>query len=685
MASPATKRARTGDDGIANTVGEQPVAITVSGGERHASELIRCYREHRHCDVEVVASCGQRFQAHRIVLVCGSAYMSARFTSGMCDATVPTITISLPGTSVAAILDWMYCGACTVAEADLIATLEAAAYLNMPTLLKRLASDISQRWLTICNCIPVWTFAAANALHALEADALAYAAHHFQELTATETFLSLPACSLSKLLSHGGVRAEEESIFEALWSYCQLQQPKPEILLSLLQLVRYPAMSHSYVKQVVQVHELMSSSQAKEILANSFMAAYRELPWPPLEVQGRALEESLGHLLHGCAVIPSPRVATTEKSGRIGRCVVGPTFDLSRGMERFDVTISPVLTHNGKSFIGQLPVGVQTMGLGQISDLPKFTYDAGPLPAPTKVQVFRRGCLIGRGYGLRALQNISKGSLVIVYWGEYRLQTFHEWLKDIEAELEELMGEEWGEDYVRHLERVNYRKMYWLREPANSARPAFSVDPATRGNAARWVNHSMQDPNLELSCMTETTSVSASVQLPLLGLFARRDIEYGEELLWDYSCTSAGPRCGTMGGNRKSAPAVGGVKSPPGCIKGQEELLRDPSDGALVAATWRIADTMEGEHERRYCYYQAISEEVMFLQGEEVVSGDGLNPRKYPYNLPEHPLPTLGSEQVPWEYHEVDDEHDDDEVDPREGNEWWRYRLPFWDPCIMWE
>ncbi|XP_039304708.1 histone-lysine N-methyltransferase NSD2 isoform X2 [Solenopsis invicta] len=114
----------------------------------------------------------------------------------------------------------------------------------------------------------------------------------------------------------------------------------------------------------------------------------------------------------------------------------------------------------------------------------------------------------GRGWGLRALEDIAAGKFVIEYVGEI--------IDDAE--------------YKRRLHRKKELKnenFYFLTIDNNR-----TIDAEPKGNLSRFMNHSCA-PN----CETQKWTVNGDTRI---GLFALRDIESGEELTFNYNLASDG-------------------------------------------------------------------------------------------------------------------------------------------------
>ena len=244
----------------------------------------------------------------------------------------------------------------------------------------------------------------------------------------------------------------------------------------------------------------------------------------------------------------------------------------------------------------------------------------GPLhkARKAKVSVGRSGRIEGLGYGLRILQDAPQGSLIVTYFGEYHLGDLDDWVRR-------------DEDRRTSMERDV--KRYWMQCPAVDGLPEFGIDAWRCGNAARWINHSTADANLELRALDETTLPSQESRdafededtedglpsLPLLGLYAMRDLTKGEELFWDYGNSA---HHGPLDRPRKSAPATGGVKwiGRDGALDAGAdfgELLRMVEDDTPFAGLWHSRIKIEhpvvnsSRHSLR-----TVQQDVLMLQGE---------------------------------------------------------------------
>lgn len=124
-----------------------------------------------------------------------------------------------------------------------------------------------------------------------------------------------------------------------------------------------------------------------------------------------------------------------------------------------------------------------------------------------KLTIFRtsNGC----GWGVRTEQKIKQGQFLCQYVGE--VITFEE---------AEKRGREYDANGLTYLFDLDF----------NSVENPYVVDAAHLGNVSHFINHSC-DPNLGVWAVWADC---LDPNLPMLALFATRDIEAGEEICFDY-------------------------------------------------------------------------------------------------------------------------------------------------------
>lgn len=127
-----------------------------------------------------------------------------------------------------------------------------------------------------------------------------------------------------------------------------------------------------------------------------------------------------------------------------------------------------------------------------------------------KLCVFRTSN--GRGWGVKTLQKIKRGSFVVEYVGE-------------------VITNEEAERRGRYYDAVG--RTYLFDLDYNDGDCPFTVDAGYYGNVSHFINHCC-DPNLEVFGVWIN---ALDPRLPRIALFSRRDIEKGEELTFDYMMT----------------------------------------------------------------------------------------------------------------------------------------------------
>ncbi|XP_060071011.1 histone-lysine N-methyltransferase SUV39H1-like [Ylistrum balloti] len=127
-----------------------------------------------------------------------------------------------------------------------------------------------------------------------------------------------------------------------------------------------------------------------------------------------------------------------------------------------------------------------------------------------KLCVFRTSN--GRGWGVKTMQKIKKGSFVVEYVGE-------------------VITNEEAERRGRYYDAVG--RTYLFDLDYNDGDCPFTVDAGYYGNVSHFINHCC-DPNLEVFGVWIN---ALDPRLPRIALFSRRDISKGEELTFDYMMT----------------------------------------------------------------------------------------------------------------------------------------------------
>ena len=148
----------------------------------------------------------------------------------------------------------------------------------------------------------------------------------------------------------------------------------------------------------------------------------------------------------------------------------------------------------------------------------------------------------GRGWGLKATEDIVCGDFVIEYIGE-------------------VLNTEMVRERLKGCQERNVSHYYFLTLEKN-----LIIDASVKSNNARFINHSC-DPN----CQTQKWKVNGETRI---GIFAIKNISAGEELTFDYRLDSLGndkKKClcgsrncsGYLGEKPKNVQEMAEVEEPP--------------------------------------------------------------------------------------------------------------------------
>jgi len=271
MLSPP-KRARASADA------PSAASIELVGGLAEKPSAIAKFRDGRLTDVEVVAADGTAFHAHALCITSGSEYFE-RLLAGERWADTAGRPLSLPEVpkqGLAACLEFIYTGSCTVAnEAELIVVLQAAAYLQIRPLVDAAAKAMSAH-LSATTALAFWAVADRQGLSQLAADAVSAAARHFEQIAASPAWLSAPAEMVHVLVASDRLKvADEEAVYSAAvtWLHAQAPPPAEDDALALLRLVRFPLLSREFVQETVHNEPLLRTFAGMQMLSNYFFGA----------------------------------------------------------------------------------------------------------------------------------------------------------------------------------------------------------------------------------------------------------------------------------------------------------------------------------------------------------------------------------------------------------------------------
>ncbi|XP_023212048.1 histone-lysine N-methyltransferase SUV39H2-like [Centruroides sculpturatus] len=154
----------------------------------------------------------------------------------------------------------------------------------------------------------------------------------------------------------------------------------------------------------------------------------------------------------------------------------------------------------------------------------------------------------GRGWGVKSLEKIKKGTFIMEYVGEV-----------ITSEEAERRGQIYDSEGRTYLFDLDY----------NADDCPFTVDAAFYGNVSHFMNHSC-DPNLAVYGVWIN---NLDPRLPHIAFFSQRDIKKGEELTFDYLMTNSTSAI-TSSPTKMSMPS-------PATEQGTESAVSDESSSTV--------------------------------------------------------------------------------------------------------
>ena len=150
-----------------------------------------------------------------------------------------------------------------MAEAELVALLEAAAYLQATDLITAASGQLIER-VAPHNCLEYWALADAHSLSDLTTACKELALKKFEVVVATgEGGTSLPHARLLELLSDERLETkQEESVHQAIvsWARAQPSPPDEAALWPLFSTVRYPLVPKAFFEAQVVSEPLLQGA-----------------------------------------------------------------------------------------------------------------------------------------------------------------------------------------------------------------------------------------------------------------------------------------------------------------------------------------------------------------------------------------------------------------------------------------
>jgi len=228
------------------------------------------------CDV--VLCVGElEIYAHKVVLASFSPYFYAMFTNDVVESRQNSITLkSMDPRSVEILIEFAYTAQIKITEENVQYLLPVACILQISPV-KKACCDFLQSQLDPSNCIGIKDYADIYGCVDLTKAAAKYIFRHFVHVSESDEFENLRKEQLIDLISRDElyVKSEDEVLAALLrWVTYDLKNRTQE-LRDLLNYIRVPFVSTSYLNSLIQCCEQGLRSEFKDVLIDTFSATKR--------------------------------------------------------------------------------------------------------------------------------------------------------------------------------------------------------------------------------------------------------------------------------------------------------------------------------------------------------------------------------------------------------------------------
>lgn len=270
----------------------------VSFPESYLAELFSKFENMRRalslCDI-IIKIDDKAFYAHRVILAASSAYFEAMFSSGMTESTNSEIKLKgLECSAFDAILDFIYTGKVNLCKENIQVVLSAASMLHIHRL-KQECSELLASYVTPLNCLGIKAFAESHGCDDLARCAMACGLTRFNEVTAGEEFLLLPAEQLEEIISNDSLNTQsEEDVFDAICDWVNYDHTtRSPCFPAFFRHVRLPQVPPVCIADKIRTNKLVQGSMEcrdwlDEILISCFLIPERRTNIPLQQTRPRA-------------------------------------------------------------------------------------------------------------------------------------------------------------------------------------------------------------------------------------------------------------------------------------------------------------------------------------------------------------------------------------------------------------
>ncbi|XP_074659637.1 kelch-like protein 24a [Tubulanus polymorphus] len=228
--------------------------------------LEKCHQFRRSglfCDVALETDSGQRYEAHRTVLCASSAYFEGMFAGGLSESQRDVVRIrGIEDDAMYEIVEYAYTARASITPENIQSLLSAASMLQI-TALTEMCTRALATYLNAENCIGIRRFADAYHLDELRAAATTYALVNFGDVVRHDEFDEQTDDELIELIGSDRLNVRrEESVFNAVVKWVAFDEAsRGDRLVKILEYIRLPLVSWSFLKQTVAQHELLKSRE----------------------------------------------------------------------------------------------------------------------------------------------------------------------------------------------------------------------------------------------------------------------------------------------------------------------------------------------------------------------------------------------------------------------------------------